>query len=275
MSLLQQITETTRYIKNLYPQAPDVGIILGSGLVKFSSHIQIEKEIPYKQIPNFPVATVDGHPGKMIFGKIAKKRVVAMAGRFHYYEGYSAKEVAYPVQVLHQLGIRSLLITNAAGGVNPSYKVGDLMIIRDHISFAVVNPLLGKNEDQLGARFPDMSEPYSLQLIALGKAIAAKCGIAVNEGVYFGVTGPTFETRSEYKMIRILGGDAVGMSTVQEVVTAAHLKLPVFAMSVITDIGIRDEHNIITHKEVLEAAQNAEPRLTSIFMELIAQLPEN
>ena len=272
MRLLQQLSETTSFIQNLYANVPDVGIILGSGLVKLTDHIKIEKEIPYRHIPNFPVSTVEGHPGKLIFGKMAGKTVVAMAGRFHFYEGYTAKEVAYPVQVLHQLGVQTLLISNAAGGVNETYKVGDLMIIRDHISFAVVNPLLGKNEDALGPRFPDMSEPYHMELIATAKNIAAKNKIPVHEGVYFGVTGPTFETRSEYKMIRILGGDAVGMSTVQEVITAAHLKLRVFAMSVITDIGIRDENNAITHKEVLEAARDAEPKLSTIFSELIAQL---
>ena len=272
MALLKQLKETTSFIQKHFPAAPDVGIILGSGLVKLTDHIKVDKEIPYNQIPNFPVSTVEGHPGKLIFGRMSDKTVVAMAGRFHFYEGYSAKEVAYPVQVLHQLGVRTLLISNAAGGVNASYKVGDLMIIRDHISFAVVNPLLGKNEEALGPRFPDMSEPYHSGLIATAKKIAAKNGIPVHEGVYFGVTGPTFETRSEYKMIRILGGDAVGMSTVQEVITAAHLKLQVFAMSVITDIGIREENNIITHKEVLEAARDAEPKLTAIFSELVAQI---
>lgn len=275
MSLLKQLKETTAFIQDITSVIPNVGIILGSGLVKFSDHIKIEKEIPYNQIPNFPIATVEGHPGKLIFGKMSDKNVVAMAGRFHFYEGYSAREVAYPVQVLHQLGIRTLLISNAAGGVNASYKVGDLMIIRDHISFAVVNPLIGVNEDALGPRFPDMSEPYQVELITMAKKIAEKKGIAVHEGVYFGVTGPTFETRSEYKMIRMLGGDVVGMSTVQEVITASHLKLRVFAMSVITDIGIREENNIITHKEVLEAARDAEPKLTAIFSELITQLPEN
>jgi purine-nucleoside phosphorylase len=173
------------------------------------------------------------------------------------------------------LGIKHLLIANAAGGVHPAFRVGDLMIIHDHISFAVVNPLIGKNEDALGARFPDMSEPYDYKLIENARRIAAEKGIAVHEGVYFGVTGPTFETRAEYKMIRTLGGDAVGMSTVQEVIVAAHMKLPVFAMSVITDIGIREEHNIISHADVLQAAKDAEPKLTSIFLRLIDSLGDN
>jgi purine-nucleoside phosphorylase len=195
-----------------------------------------------------------------------------MAGRFHYYEGYSTEEVVFPIRVLKFLGIKTLLISNAAGGLNTSYKVGDLMIIKDHISMLTVNPLLGKNEDELGPRFPDMSEPYKNYLIEKAKKIALENKIELKEGVYAGVTGPTFETRAEYKMLNLLGGDAVGMSTVQEVIAAVHLGLPVFAMSVITDVGIREEENTITHLEVLQAAKDAEPRLTLIFKQLIAQL---
>jgi purine-nucleoside phosphorylase len=195
-----------------------------------------------------------------------------MAGRFHFYEGYNAAEVAYPIRVLKQLGIQHLLLSNAAGGVNVSFKVGDIMIITDHISFATVNPLVGPNYSEFGPRFPDMSEPYKKTLIATAKKIAQEEGIPLKEGVYFGVTGPTFETRSEYKMIRLLGGDAVGMSTVQEVIAANHMGLPVFAMSVITDIGIREEENRITHEDVLHAAKDAEPKLTTIFTRLIASL---
>ena len=275
MNLLNQLKETTDFILSNYSGRPEVGIILGSGLGNFSKEINIEKEIEYHAIPHFPLSTVEGHKGRLILGTINGKKVVAMAGRFHYYEGYSAAEVAYPVRVMQQLGIRHLLIANAAGGVHPAFRVGDLMIIHDHISFAVVNPLIGKNEEALGGRFPDMSEPYDYKLIEKARRIAAEKGIAVHEGVYFGVTGPTFETRAEYKMIRILGGDAVGMSTVQEVIVAAHMKLPVFAMSVITDIGIRDELNIISHADVLQAARDAEPKLTSIFLQLIASLNDN
>lgn len=194
-----------------------------------------------------------------------------MAGRFHYYEGYSSEEVVFPMRVLHQLGVQQLLVSNAAGGVNPHFRVGDLMIITDHISFAIKNPLLGKNDDRLGIRFPDMSEPYKKQLIKKAQDIAKRSDITVRDGVYFGVTGPTFETRAEYKMIRLLGGDAVGMSTVQEVIAAVHMGMDVFAMSVITDIGIREEENTITHQEVLEAAASAEPKLTHIFLQLIAE----
>ena len=249
-----------------------MGIVLGSGLGSFIDEISVEKEISYSEIPGFPVSTVEGHDGKLIFGTLSGKKVVAMAGRFHYYEGYSTEEVVFPIRVLKFLGIQTLLISNAAGGTNLSFKVGDLMIIKDHISMLTLNPLLGKNDLELGPRFPDMSEPYKKYLIDKAKDIAQRKGISLKEGVYMGVTGPTFETRAEYKMLSILGGDAVGMSTVQEVIAAVHMGLPVFAMSVITDIGIREEENTITHEEVLQAAKEAEPKLTYIFSELIASL---
>ena len=271
-AMTQRIRESASYIRGLYNTRPDVGIVLGSGLGNLVNDIAVEKEIEYDDIPHFPVSTVEGHHGKLIFGKLSGKTIVAMAGRFHFYEGYAAADVAYPIRVMKELGIKTLLISNAAGGVNKDFSVGDLMIITDHISFATVNPLIGQNIDELGPRFPDMSEPYKKDLIKKAKDIAANHGIAVKEGVYFGVTGPTFETRSEYKMIRLLGGDAVGMSTVQEVIVANHAGLPVFAMSVITDIGVREEENVITHHDVLVAAHEAEPKLTVIFSELIASL---
>ena len=195
-----------------------------------------------------------------------------MAGRFHYYEGFSAQQVVFPIRVMKFLGVKALLLSNAAGGMNTSFKIGDLMIIKDHISLFTVNPLLGKNEDELGLRFPDMSEPYKKELIQKVKKIAERLNIPVHEGVYAGVTGPTFETRADYKLLHIAGGDAVGMSTVQEVIAAVHVGLPVFAISVITDLGIRDEDNTITHQEVLQAANEAEPKLTAIFKELINEL---
>jgi purine-nucleoside phosphorylase len=271
-SLSEQLSETVSYIQRIYAEKPEVGIVLGSGLSNFSREIEIEAEVSYADIPFFPVSTVQGHPGKLVFGKLSGCRVVAMEGRFHFYEGYGAQEVVYPIRVMKFLGVKTLLLSNAAGGVNPSFKVGDLMIITDHISLATVNPLLGKNHDELGPRFPDMSEPYRKTLIKKAHEVASKLGIEVKEGVYFGVTGPTFETRAEYKMIKALGGDAVGMSTVQEVIAAAHMDLPVFAMSIITDIGIRDTDNIITHEEVLQAAHEAEPKLTKLFSHLIAGL---
>jgi purine-nucleoside phosphorylase len=270
--MIKEINEAVAFIKSRYNEQPSVGIVLGSGLGSFVKEIVTEAEISYKDIPHFPVSTVEGHSGKLIFGNLGGKKVVAMAGRFHYYEGYTTQEVVFPIRVLNYLGIQTLVISNAAGGLNTSYKVGDLMIIKDHISMLTINPLLGKNESEFGPRFPDMSEPYKNRLIEKAKKIATENNIVINEGVYVGVTGPTFETRSEYKMLHLLGGDAVGMSTVQEVIAAVHLGLPVFAMSVITDVGIRDDENKITHEEVLQAAREAEPKLTLIFKQLIAQL---
>lgn len=272
MDMLNEINEAIQFIQSKYATRPIAGVVLGSGLGSFTNEIDIECEIPYSEIPHFPISTVKGHSGKLIFGNLLGKKVVAMAGRFHYYEGYSTREVVFPIRVLKFLGIETLLISNAAGGLNPAFKVGELMIIRDHISMLTLNPLLGKNEELFGERFPDMSEPYKNYLINAAKQIANENHIDLKEGVYVGVTGPTFETRAEYKMLHILGGDAVGMSTVQEVIAAVHLGLPVFAMSVITDIGIRKEENKITHEEVLQAAKEAEPKLTLIFKQLIAEL---
>jgi len=267
-----KINEAVDFIKNMYSEKPAVGIVLGSGLGSFTKEIKIEKEIPYGDIPHFPVSTVQGHMGKLIFGELEGKKVVAMAGRFHYYEGYTAEQIVFPIRVLKYLGIDTLLVSNAAGAVNPEFQVGDLMIITDHISQLTPNPLIGKNYTELGPRFPDMSEPYKKHLIKKVKQIAEEKNIKVREGVYVAVTGPTFETRAEYKMILNLGGDAVGMSTVPEVITAVHMGLPVFAMSVITDVGIREEENVITHEEVLQAARDAEPNFKILICELIAQL---
>ncbi len=271
-ALMEQLNETVAFIKNEYANKPLAGIVLGSGLGNLVNEIEVEKEIPYEKIPHFPVSTVVGHQGKLIFGKLEGKTIVAMSGRFHYYEGYNAKDVSYPIRVLKLLGIETLFLSNAAGGMNPTFKVGDLMIITDHISLFAINPLIGKNEDALGTRFPDMSEAYSKKLVAKATVIAANAGINVKTGVYVGVTGPTFETRAEYQMLYRLGADAVGMSTVQETIVAQHMKLPVFAISVITDLGIREEENEITHEEVLEAAHAAEPKLTTIFKGIIAAL---
>jgi purine-nucleoside phosphorylase len=270
--MLKKINEAVDFIRSQCKTKPDAGVVLGSGLGSFTGEVNIEAEIPYDEIPHFPLSTVDGHSGKLIFGELSGKKVVAMAGRLHYYEGYSTQEVVFPIRVLKFLGIQTLLISNAAGGTNTSFSVGDLMVIKDHVSMFTQNPLLGKNEEIFGPRFPDMSEPYKKDLIEKAYAIANENNIELKEGIYFGVTGPTFETRAEYKMLRQLGGDAVGMSTVQEVIAAVHLGLPVFAMSVITDVGIREEENKITHEEVLQAAKDAEPKLTLIFKELIARL---
>lgn len=269
---MKKIKEATDFIKSIIDFRPVAGIVLGSGLGSFTSELKIEKEIPYGDIPHFPVSTVQGHSGRLIFAEISGKKVVVMAGRFHFYEGYAAEEVVFPIRVMKMLGIQQLMLSNAAGGTNPGFKVGDLMIITDHISQFQVNPLIGKNLEDLGTRFPDMTEPYSKQLIAKAKAIAVKAGYDLKTGVYIGVTGPTFETKAEYRMVSILGADAVGMSTVQEVIVAVHMRIPVFAISVITDLGIREEENEITHEEVLQAAKEAEPKLTHIFKEMIAQL---
>lgn len=272
MNTRNKLEETAAFLKPFAVNAPKVGVVLGSGLGNFVNEIIVEKEVSYSDIPHFPVSTVEGHSGKLIFGTIGNVPIIAMAGRFHFYEGYSPEEVVFPIRVMKWLGIKTILISNAAGGVNPTFKVGDLMIINDHISFAAQNPLLGKNDEELGPRFPDMSEPYKKELIQTAKNIASGLNINLKEGVYFGVTGPTFETRAEYKMIHVLGGDAVGMSTVQEVIAAVHVSLDVFAMSVITDIGIREEENIITHEEVLQAAKEAEPKFSAIFREMVIAL---
>jgi purine-nucleoside phosphorylase len=272
MSTFEKIIETTGFLKQYNTNGATIAVVLGSGLGDFVKEIETHHAVPYSEIPHFPVSTVQGHSGKLIFGSIAGKPIIAMAGRFHFYEGYAAEEVVFPIRVLKLLGVETLFLSNAAGGVNTSFKVGDLMIINDHISFATKNPLLGKNDDRLGPRFPDMSDPYSKELIKQAKAIARQKNIDIKEGVYFGATGPTFETHAEYKMVHILGGDAVGMSTVQEVIVARHMKMRVFAMSVITDIGIREEDNVITHEEVLQAAKDAEPKFSTIFRELIASL---
>ncbi|TDH25597.1 purine-nucleoside phosphorylase [Segetibacter sp. 3557_3] len=272
MLLTDQLKETVAYIRQQYAITPQIGIVLGSGLGNFVSEMQVETEIAYNQVPHFPVSTVEGHSGKLIFGELGGKKVVAMAGRFHFYEGYTAAQVCYPIRVMKALGVETLLLSNAAGGTNKNFAVGELMIIKDHISFFTNNPLVGKNEDQLGPRFPDMSEPYSKRLVEKAKTIAETMRLPIHTGVYVGVTGPTFETRAEYNLIHLLGGDAVGMSTVQETIAARHMGMEVFAVSVITDLGIRDDENIITHEEVLMAAKEAEPKLTALFVRLVQEV---
>ena len=272
MTELDKIREAVGYLRLKVSTHFKVGVVLGSGLGSFTDGIEVTAEIPYNEIPHFPVSTVEGHSGKLIFGKLGKVDLVVLSGRFHYYEGYTPAEVVFPIRVLKLLGVSQLFLSNAAGGVHPNFKVGDLMIIRDHISFAIQNPLLGKNMDEFGPRFPDMSEPYAKRLIDRAHAIGKELDIDLKQGVYFGVTGPTFETRSEYKMIKFVGADAVGMSTVQEVIVAVHCGMEVFAMSVITDLGIRDEENEITHQEVLDAANEAAPKLTAIFKKMIENL---
>ena len=272
MNLYEKISKACEFLRPYCQEETRIGIILGSGLGNFVTQIEVIHEIAYQLIPFFPQVTVQGHQGSLIFGRVGGKPILAMAGRFHFYEGYTAQEVSFPIRVMKVLGVETVLISNAAGGLQPGLAIGDLMIIRDHISFATVNPLIGENDDKLGLRFPDMSEPYNKKLINKAIEIAGRHSIEVKEGIYFGVTGPSFETRAEYKLIRLIGGDAVGMSTVQEVIVANHSGMKVFAISVIADIGIREEENIITHEEVLAAAKNAEPKLTLLFCELIASI---
>jgi purine-nucleoside phosphorylase len=270
--LMQQLEATAGFIQSKISAKANTAIILGSGLGNLSSVIEAEFSIPYSAIPNFPVSTVEGHKGRLILGTLNGKKVWVMEGRFHFYEGYTAEQVVFPIRVLKLLGVENLLLSNAAGGVNKDYQVGDLMIIKDHISFFTPNPLLGKNEPALGTRFPDMSAHYANAFIDKAKRIAAEHQIKVHEGVYVGVTGPTFETRAEYQLIKIAGGDVVGMSTVQENIAAVHCGMKVFAMSVVTDLGIREDNNVITHEEVLAAANAAEPLLTLIFSALVKEI---
>jgi purine-nucleoside phosphorylase len=269
--MIKELAAAVGYIQQRIVRPPALGIVLGSGLGNLVDEMDIDCEIPYEKIPHFPLTTVEGHGGRLLFGTMRGKSIVVMSGRFHFYEGYDTAQVVFPIRVMKLAGIRSLLISNAAGGMNPAFRVGDLMIIKDHISLFTPNPLVGRNSEELGPRFPDMSEPYKRSLISRAKIIAEKLGIPVHEGVYAGVTGPTFETRAEYRLLHLAGGDAVGMSTVQEVIAANHLGLSVFAISVITDMGIRETDNKITHLEVLEAARAAEPRLTAIFKEMVAE----
>lgn len=248
---------------------PETGIILGTGLSGLGSEIEVDFAIPYGDIPEFPISTVQGHPGKLLFGRLGGRPVVAMQGRFHYYEGWTMDEVVLPVRVMKFLGVLRLFVSNACGGVNPSFETGDLMILNDHICL-FPNPLIGKNIDELGPRFPDMSEPYDHALISKARAIAAKHGITVQEGCYVGLTGPTLETPAEYHYVRVIGGDAVGMSTVPEVIAARQMGIPCFAMSVITDMGVKGRIEKTTHEMVQRVAEQAEPKLTRIMRDLIA-----
>jgi purine-nucleoside phosphorylase len=269
--MLEKIKETAQFISEKTNFKPDVGIILGSGLGGLVSKIDTAHSLSYSEIKNFPVSTVKGHGSKLIFGTLNGVKIVAMQGRFHFYEGYSMQDVTFPVRVLKFLGIKKLVLSNAAGGMNSKFKVGDLMIIDDHINLMGVNPLIGKNMDELGQRFPDMSEPYDKLMINQAKEIAAENNFRCHVGVYAAVTGPTFETRAEYKYIHTIGADAVGMSTVPEVIVARHMSLPCFGISIITDMGGSDNPEIITHEEVLKVAAEAEIKMTKLISELIAK----
>lgn len=266
--MLKKIEETANFLKARMTTAPETAIILGTGLGSLVNEITDKYEIKYEEIPNFPLSTVEGHSGKLIFGKLGDKEIMAMQGRFHYYEGYSMKEVTFPVRVMRELGIKTLFVSNAAGGMNPDFIIGDLMIINDHINMFPEHPLRGKNIPY-GDRFPDMSKTYSPELIAMAKEIAAEKGIRVVEGVYLGTQGPTFETPAEYVMFHRMGGDAVGMSTVPEVIVARHCGIRVFGISVITDLGLEGVVVEVSHEEVQKAADEAQPRMTTIFREIV------
>ncbi|MGZ9735525.1 purine-nucleoside phosphorylase [uncultured Flavobacterium sp.] len=265
----EQVQETVSYIKGKVDFTPEYGVILGSGLGSFTDEIKVEFTMPYNEIPNFPVSTVQGHKGALVFGTIGDKKVVAMQGRFHFYEGYSMTEVTFPVRVMKFLGVEKLVVSNASGGVNPSYKVGSIVMITDHINMTPEHPLRGKNDERFGPRFVNMSEPYSRKMIAKATELAQELNIEVHEGIYLGLQGPTFETLAEYKMVKILGADCVGMSTVPEVIVARHMDLETFGISVITDMGNEESIGTISHDEVLEAAKNAEPKVRSLIKELI------
>jgi purine-nucleoside phosphorylase len=267
--MLESIKETASFLKNKMATSPETAIILGTGLGELVKEIQIEQEIPYKEIPHFPVSTVEGHSGKLIFGKLGGKDIMAMQGRFHYYEGYNMEQVTFPVRVMKAVGIKTLFVSNAAGGMNEHFVIGDLMMITDHINRFPEHPLRGKNHEELGTRFPDMSDAYSARLQKKASEIASELGIRLQKGVYVGTSGPTFETPAEYKFFKIIGGDAVGMSTVPEVIVARHAGLEVFAISVITDLGVEGKIVEVSHEEVQKAALAAQPKMTAIMRELI------
>ena len=269
--MYEKIQETASWLKERMTTSPKTAIILGTGLGQLASEITDSYEFPYSEIPNFPVSTVQGHAGKLIFGKLGGKDIMAMEGRFHYYEGYDMKAVTFPERVMYELGIETLFVSNASGGMNPEFQIGDLMIIDDHINFFPEHPLRGKNFPT-GPRFPDMHEAYDKKLRDLADDIAKEKGIDAKHGVYVGVQGPTFETPAEYKMFHILGADAVGMSTVPEVIVANHCGIKVFGVSVITDLGVEGKIVEVSHEEVQKAADEAQPRMTTIMREMINRI---
>ncbi|GAB2514994.1 purine-nucleoside phosphorylase [Spirosoma aerophilum] len=271
--MLEQIQETAQFIQSKTTLRPTVGIILGTGLGALANEITIETTIPYEIIPHFPLSTVEFHSGKLLIGTLAGKPVVVMQGRFHYYEGYSMQQVTFPVRVMHAMGIQTLLVSNAAGGMNPAFQTSDLMVIDDHISLLLPqNPLICPNPPIFGERFPDMSEPYRKSLIDLAFSIAADLGISLKRGVYVSVTGPQLETRAEYRMLRQWGADAVGMSTVPEVIVANQLSMAVFGVSVITDLCFPDTLEKAELVKILAAAALAEPKLTALIRAMVSQL---
>ena len=269
--MLKQINDTIAYLESNITNTPEIGIILGTGLGELVNEIQVVHSIDYSNIPNFPVSTVEGHEGRLIFGTLNGKNIVAMQGRFHYYEGYSMKEVTFPVRIMKSLGVTHLFLSNASGGLNPDFEIGDIMCITDHINLFPENPLRGENYAELGPRFLDMSQPYDNSLIEHAITLAASNAIKVHRGIYAGVSGPTFETPAEYRYIRSLGADAVGMSTVPEVIVARHMGVKTFGVSVITDSGVPGEIVEISHEDVQNAAAQVAPRLRILMKQLVKQ----
>ena len=271
--MLVALNESIKYIKNKIGDfEPEIGIVLGTGLGGLVSEIDVEHSIMYASIPNFPISTLEFHSGKLIFGTLKGKKVVAMQGRLHFYEGYSMQQITFPIRAMKMLGISYLLVSNAAGSLNPDFKKGDLMIINDHINLQPESPLRGINNSDFGPRFPDMSQPYNQELIAKALKIAEEENITCHQGIYASVTGPNLETKAEYKYLRIIGGDAVGMSTVPEVIVANHMSLPVFAISVLTDEGFPEDLQPVSLAEIIATAEKAEPKMTKILSRLIATL---
>jgi purine-nucleoside phosphorylase len=265
----EKVAETVKFIQRTVNYTPDYGVILGSGLGGFVNDIEVEYKLDYKDIPNFPISTVEGHEGALLFGSIGNKKVMAMQGRFHFYEGYDMKQVTFPVRVMKQLGINKLIVSNASGGVNPTFKVGDVMLITDHINMMPEHPLRGSNDTRFGPRFVNMSEPYSKSMNANVRAIAKENNIDLKEGVYLALQGPTFETLAEYRMVKAVGADCVGMSTVPEVIVAKHMGMDCIGVSIITDMGDEDNIEEVNHHEVLEAAKQAEPIVRKLIKEFI------
>jgi purine-nucleoside phosphorylase len=270
--LVDQMNAAVEFIRRNTALQPEVGIVLGTGLGELAGEIEKETELSYQDIPHFPISTVETHAGKLIFGTLAGRTVVAMQGRFHYYEGYSMQQITFPIRVMKILGIKTLVISNAAGGMNPLYRKGDIMIMDDHINLLGDNPLIGPNEDSFGPRFPDMSEPYSEELKALAEEIALEEKIKVRRGVYVAVSGPNLETKAEYRFLRNIGADVVGMSTIPEVIVARHADIKVFGVSVVTDECFPDALEPANVEDIIRTANEAQPRLTLLMKKVIAKL---
>ncbi len=269
--MLQAIKQTAEWIQQHTASRPATAIVLGTGLGRLAAEIEVTDAFPYSEIPNFPVSTVEGHSGRLIFGRLGGREVMALEGRFHYYEGYDMKQVTFPVRVMYEMGIKNLFVSNAAGGVNPDFEIGDLMLITDHINFLPEHPLHGPNFPT-GPRFPDMHEAYDKAFLEEARCVASEKGIKVVEGVYLATQGPTYETPAEYRMFRVFGADAVGMSTVPEVIVARHCGIRTFGISIITDLGVPGKIVEVSHEEVQRAANAVQPLMAEIFRELIKKL---